>query len=65
VASQANHQFKVAKIKQQNHTQTTVNDLSEAERIEEIARMLGGIKITEQTRQHAKEMLALDGQAPL
>jgi DNA repair protein RecN (Recombination protein N) len=33
--------------------------LDEAERVEEIARMLGGLEITEMTRQHAKEMLAL------
>ena len=32
--------------------------LSSAERVEETARMLGGVTITEQTRAHAKEMLA-------
>jgi hypothetical protein len=32
--------------------------LSPAERVEETARMLGGVKITDQTRAHAEEMLA-------
>jgi DNA repair protein RecN (Recombination protein N) len=34
-----------------------VNILGSTERIEEIARMLGGVKITETTRKHAAEML--------
>jgi DNA repair protein RecN (Recombination protein N) len=32
--------------------------LSQVERVEETARMLGGVKITDQTRAHAEEMLA-------
>jgi DNA repair protein RecN (Recombination protein N) len=35
-----------------------VRVLSPAERVEETARMLGGVKITDQTRAHAEEMLA-------
>jgi DNA repair ATPase RecN len=34
-----------------------VHKLSEKDRIAEVARMLGGIKITEQTRKHAEEMV--------
>jgi DNA repair protein RecN (Recombination protein N) len=32
--------------------------LDEEERLEEIARMLGGVKITDQSRAHASEMIA-------
>jgi DNA repair protein RecN (Recombination protein N) len=39
-------------------TLSTITVLDEAERVEEIARMLGGIEITAMTRQHAQEMLA-------
>jgi ribosomal protein L12E/L44/L45/RPP1/RPP2 len=36
-----------------------VKVLSPAERIDEIARMLGGVDITEQARAHAEEMLGV------
>jgi DNA repair protein RecN (Recombination protein N) len=36
-----------------------VTPLDAAGRIDEIARMLGGVKITDTTRQHAREMLGL------
>jgi DNA repair protein RecN (Recombination protein N) len=36
-----------------------VRALEGAERVEELARMLGGVKITETTRRHAAEMLGL------
>jgi DNA repair protein RecN (Recombination protein N) len=35
----------------------TVAELTEGERIEELARMLGGVEITRKTRDHAREML--------
>ena len=38
-------------------TETQVHELAKDERVEEIARMLGGIRISEQSRNHAKEML--------
>ena len=38
-------------------TNTHVSVLSESERLGEITRMLGGLKITEKTREHAREML--------
>ena len=59
VASQAHHHFCVKKEKGKNHTSTYLYQLSEKERIDEIARMLGGTKITAQTRSHSAEMLAL------
>ena len=58
VASQAHHHFRVEKSSKDNHTSTGVLALDEKERLEEIARMLGGINITEQTRAHASEMIA-------
>ena len=58
VASQAHHHFRVEKTKKANDTSTDVIALSDDERLEEIARMLGGMTITEQTRAHASEMIA-------
>jgi DNA repair protein RecN (Recombination protein N) len=57
VASQAHSQFRVTKLSDGKITRTAVKPLSAAERIDEIARMLGGVDITEQARAHAREML--------
>ncbi|MGO9327558.1 MAG: DNA repair protein RecN [Steroidobacteraceae bacterium] len=59
VASQANCQLRVTKRSSGTATLTTIERLSEAERVDEIARMLGGIDITDQARAHAREMLEL------
>jgi len=58
VASQAHSQFRVAKLTDGKITRTALTALGESERVEEIARMLGGIDITDQARAHAREMLA-------
>jgi DNA repair protein RecN (Recombination protein N) len=58
VASQAHGQFRVTKLTDGKITRTAVKPLGESERVDEIARMLGGIDITEQARAHAREMLA-------
>jgi DNA repair protein RecN (Recombination protein N) len=58
VAAQAHSQFRVTKQSLGNITRTAVKTLSGAERVDEIARMLGGIDITEQARAHARDMLA-------
>jgi DNA repair protein RecN (Recombination protein N) len=58
VASQAHHQFRVTKLSDGKITRTALKSLGELERIDEVARMLGGIDITEQARAHAREMLA-------
>jgi DNA repair protein RecN (Recombination protein N) len=58
VASQAHSQFRVTKLSDGKITRTAVKPLGEPERIDEIARMLGGIDITEQARAHARDMLA-------
>jgi DNA repair protein RecN (Recombination protein N) len=58
VASLADHHFVVRKESVKNSTLIRVRELDETEKIEEIARMLAGEKITETARQHAREMLA-------
>lgn len=57
VASQAGNHLRVTKITDGQTTRTSVKSLTPDERIEEIARMLGGVKITDRTRAHAEEML--------
>ena len=57
VAAQAHSQFRVIKQTDGKATRTAVKVLSPADRVDEIARMLGGIDITEQARAHAREML--------
>jgi len=64
VAAQAHTQFQVVKKTDGKVTRTLVKTLSAAERVDEIARMLGGIAITDQARAHAREMLAGAGGAP-
>ena len=51
------HQLRVAKQARAGGTVATVEPLDAAGRVEEIARMLGGTRITETTRRHAEEML--------
>lgn len=58
VAALGRHHLRVSKSQADGQTLSTIEKLDDAERIEEIARMLGGIEITNTTRQHAKEMLA-------
>jgi DNA repair protein RecN (Recombination protein N) len=57
VAAQADWQWSIAKETRKGATTSTVNILDNEARIGEIARMLGGEKITETTRRHAAEML--------
>ncbi|MES2182253.1 MAG: DNA repair protein RecN, partial [Pseudomonadota bacterium] len=58
VAALGRHHLRVSKSSVNAQTLSTIAKLDEAKRVEEIARMLGGIEITATTRQHAKEMLA-------
>ncbi len=58
VAASADHQWQVTKAAINGKVASRVNVLGAAERVEEIARMLGGVKITETTRKHAAEMLS-------
>jgi len=57
VASQGDHHFQVSKSSTRKSTFTHVTELGKSDRVEEIARMLGGLKISDQTRAHAREML--------
>lgn len=57
VAAQADAQWQVSKAAHAGKTLSSIRVLNESERIEEIARMLGGVKITETTRKHAAELL--------
>lgn len=57
VASQAHHHLQVAKYTRDETTATTVQPLAREERVEELARMLGGIDRTQTTMEHAAEML--------
>ncbi len=57
VAARADWQWQVAKSKEGAAIKSRVTPLDDAGRVEEIARMLGGVEITATTRQHAKELL--------
>ncbi|MFK8068816.1 MAG: DNA repair protein RecN [Gammaproteobacteria bacterium] len=57
VASLGHHHFQVKKDSDQNNTWTEIIPLDQKQRVNEIARMLGGLKITDQTLAHAEEML--------
>ncbi|RJX30220.1 MAG: DNA repair protein RecN [Oxalobacter sp.] len=59
VASQAAQHFQVSKKEKSGKPVSRIDLLDTSERIEEIARMLGGLEITATTRKHAKEMLAI------
>ncbi|MNC45178.1 DNA repair protein RecN [compost metagenome] len=55
----ADAHYYISKAVEDGRTYTRVNDLDTAERAEELARMLGGVEITETTLSHALEMLAM------
>jgi len=57
VAARARHQLRVSKQAHGKGTVASVEPLDAAGRVEEIARMLGGARITETTLRHAEEML--------
>jgi DNA repair protein RecN (Recombination protein N) len=57
VAAQGNHHLKVSKSQADDKTLSQVMPLGRSERVEEVARMLGGATITDTTRRHARELL--------
>ena len=57
VASQADQHVRVAKLTDGRSARTSVSELKGTERVEELARMLGGVEITQKARDHAREML--------
>jgi DNA repair protein RecN (Recombination protein N) len=58
VAAHASTHFRITKEVRQDRTLTRVTRLIDAERIEEVARMLGGARVTDGARATAREMLA-------
>ena len=58
VAAQAHAQVRVVKAESGGRTVSRLLVLDRAGRVEEIARMLGGVSITATTRRHARELLA-------
>lgn len=58
VAACAHHHLRVTKAEQQGLVRSQVDVLTAEQRVEEIARMLGGSVVTDTTRAHAKEMLS-------
>ncbi len=61
VAGQAHHQLRVSKLTDGRASRTMVTKLGAEERVEELARMLGGVEITRKAREHAREMLRTAG----
>jgi DNA repair protein RecN (Recombination protein N) len=58
IAKYGRHHFRIEKGVARGRTRTTITKLSSGERVEEVARMLGGEAITPTTLEHAREMLA-------
>eukprot|EP00825_Cyclidium_porcatum_P043839 TRINITY_DN6317_c0_g1_i4.p1 TRINITY_DN6317_c0_g1~~TRINITY_DN6317_c0_g1_i4.p1 ORF type:complete len:178 (-),score=14.14 TRINITY_DN6317_c0_g1_i4:399-932(-) len=57
VAAQANWQWQVSKSTRDGVTLSAIQPLDEDGRVQEIARMLGGVEITDITLKHARELL--------
>ena len=57
VAAKGSHHITVTKDKKKTHTEVHIKTLDASDRVKEIARMLGGIKISKQTLAHAEELL--------
>ena len=60
VASKGHHHLQVVKTAGKKTAESTLVELLGDSKVEEIARMLGGLKITDQSLAHAREMLALE-----
>ena len=59
VASKGSSHIRINKLTDNKKTKIFASKLNSDERVEEIARMIGGIELTEKTREYAKEMLSL------
>ena len=64
VAAQAHQQCQVQKLTGDETTRTRIRRLTDSERVDEIARMLGGIEVTASTRAHAEEMIQMVQPSP-
>jgi DNA repair protein RecN (Recombination protein N) len=61
VASQSHQHIRVTKLTDGRRTRTVLTPLGDDEKVEELARMLGGVKVTDTSRRHAREMMTLAG----
>ena len=59
VAAHAHHHYVASKVIADNSAESLISNLDRQQRIEELARMLGGSKITSQTLSHAAELLSM------
>ena len=59
VAAHAHQHYVVSKMTDNSRAESSIVHLDQAQRIEELARMLGGAKVTQQTLSHASELLDL------
>ena len=59
IASMADHHYLIEKRVSEGETRTHVRKLDDAEIVEELARILGGAKITDTVRKNAEEMKRL------
>jgi DNA repair protein RecN (Recombination protein N) len=59
VAAHAHQHYVVSKITENSSAESSIVHLNQSQRIEELARMLGGAKVTEQTLSHASELFDL------
>ena len=59
VAAHAHHHYRASKVVETNSTESFMAPLDKQQRVEELARMLGGAKVTYQTLSHASELLNL------
>lgn len=64
VAAQAHWQWSISKEGREGQVATRVRALDSRARVEEVARMLGGVNITDTSRRHAEEMLGIKMQGP-
>jgi DNA repair protein RecN (Recombination protein N) len=62
IAACADHHFVVRKRVAKGRTRSSAERLSDAERVDEIARMLAGITVTKEARRHAAELRRLGAQ---
>ena len=58
VAAYADHHYRVEKVASGGRTTTNLEQLDDAARVREMARMLGGARVGKQTLEHARELLA-------
>jgi DNA repair protein RecN (Recombination protein N) len=64
IARFGDQHFRIAKRVAKGRTATTIERLEAEQRVEELARMLGGLEITAATRAHARELLTGEGGRP-